>query len=134
MIFWNVGAHFGSHFDDFLWEMGSRKNSCKYVAVINFRSLTPWIHGARHDANAISYSWSLEIFLILLNKIHDFKEFKSSRDSFWRSGSLFRWFLRFMRFGWHFRQNSIKLVLLFECSVLDIFNDFFIWERILVPF
>ena len=82
--FVRLGTHLGSHFNYFLWEKGSRKNSCKYVTVINFRSLTPWIHGARHDANAISYSWSLEIFLILLRKNDDFKEIKRSRDSFTR--------------------------------------------------
>ena len=99
--FLHLGAHFGSHFNDFLWEMGSRKNSCKCVTVINFRGLTPSIHGARHAANAISCSWSLEIFLILLRKIYDFKGFESTRDSFWRSGPLFRRFLRFMWFGGH---------------------------------
>ena len=120
--------------------MGSRKNSCKCVTVINFRGLTPWIHGARHAANAISYSWSLEIFLILLRKIHDFKGFESTRDSFWRSGPLFRRFLRFMWFGGHLRgknylfltskcdQKSIFFTRIFsmflECSVLEIFGDF----------
>ena len=39
--FLHLVAHFGSHFDNFLWEMGSRKNSWKCVTVINFRGLTP---------------------------------------------------------------------------------------------
>ena len=40
--FLHLRAHFGSHFNDFLWEMGFRKNSWKCVTVINFRGLTPF--------------------------------------------------------------------------------------------
>ena len=39
--FLHLRAHFGSHFNHFLWEMGFRKNSWKCVIDINFRGLTP---------------------------------------------------------------------------------------------